>query len=452
MSTFRQFNDHEQRITRNEQAILSSDFIATVNILEPTLPENTILDLEYAPTGSETVYYEIDGPVTSFNATAVEFEANAKHQILRNNVPMDKGRDAIWISPTQVKLVPEIQQDEELEIVYQPHPGGSAGLTMAGLASEVRDKVDRSVRIGIPAWQPSLEYMIADKVTFSGGSGRRVYESLVDHISESLFDTDLLAGKWGVIDTSAPCIIHVGSNTIIGEYTLVEGSGIAIDASGVPGIITITGGKVNTTSVDDSGRTDGDVLTYNSSMDKVEYKNPTVNKIPVDTAAAADNKILALTGGTLYFKTVEQLIVDGKVGTKTVDESALESGNYLKYNGSQYESVTYEQPFSVSVAGSLFSSSGIASILVPYNGTILDVQAHVYTESATSNTTVDVEKNGTSVFGALPLILSTENTHTPVIPTTTEILKGDVLGINIELSEELDPPYNLSLYIRAKHS
>lgn len=435
MSKNRQVTDHEKRITRLEQAVISPDLETDINI-KSIIPAGTVIDLNYDPPGAGTPLYEVDGPAQYLGEDEDEFNANAKLSFLINGVHAEKGpgEDIEWVSSSTFKVNIELYPEETIGIIFAPHRGGSSGDTIKGLAIELRNSLERIRRLGIANWETNTLYYVGDKVVHYDGSNRYIYECLEQHTSGD-FAVDLSATKWDFIEVEYPFNVLVNGTLVTGDMEFVDGTGITLVPDGPGKKITFLSNNIRSKEVDESAIQDGHSLIYDSDDDKIVYTLPRVGSKEVDETDIGNLKILQLDGGNLVYKTLIESGA-GIIGTKEVDETSIADQGVPTYDSSsdEYKIVRPKLVANVFLPDDQVVSSDVFRYIVPHDMEITSIKANVRVAPTGAAIIVDIKKNGTTIFASPSNRLKIEDGNLDALPPGVGVpsfSKGDILSADI---------------------
>lgn len=88
------------------------------------------------------------------------------------------------------------------------------------------------------------------------------------------------------------------------------------------------------------------------------------------------------------------------------------------------------------ISGGQSTGTKKGAALIGLAGTIVDVRANLATPPAGSSFLVDVNKNGTTLYGTThtnqPTIVAAANASSSVLPDTVAVAAGDVLSFDID--------------------
>jgi hypothetical protein len=108
-------------------------------------------------------------------------------------------------------------------------------------------------------------------------------------------------------------------------------------------------------------------------------------------------------------------------------------------------------------AGDVSTTMGVESVRLyaDASGTIQDARCSVGTAPTTSPVTVDINKNGTTIFttqGNRPSIAAGGNTDVSGVPDVTTYVAGDYFDIDIDAEDSGDTAADISCQLRTRES
>lgn len=115
----------------------------------------------------------------------------------------------------------------------------------------------------------------------------------------------------------------------------------------------------------------------------------------------------------------------------------------------------YKETLPFTMAGVVAASEGRLRFYVEDDCTIEQVRASLGVPAVGSNLVVDVNRNGTSIFSSTatqPTVVAGENTGVAVPDTTTDLVAGDYLTIDIDQIGATTPGSDLVVQIRVRRS
>lgn len=118
------------------------------------------------------------------------------------------------------------------------------------------------------------------------------------------------------------------------------------------------------------------------------------------------------------------------MGTTNFDAIAVGPGAGVPLNPNEYQILHHY------IAGAQTATAKKVGFLIPFDGTIVDIRAHLDTAPTGAAFILDVNKNGTTVFttqGSRPTIAISGNASTTTLPDVVAVAAGDRLTVDVDV-------------------